>query len=116
MPTALREPSSAARRATDYLVRLFDRFVTERVETPYGQDVFPAHRLRAAAGCRFRGSANGPTRKATAAALFAAARQRPGEEQENSRLPEDMRIKMEIARADAEYKKTLEDADKLFRF
>ncbi len=37
----------------------------------------------------------------------------PGDDQENSRLPEDMRIKMEIARADEEYKKTLEDADRL---
>jgi hypothetical protein len=36
----------------------------------------------------------------------------PGE-QETSRIPEEMRIKMEIARADEEYKKTLEDADKL---
>lgn len=36
----------------------------------------------------------------------------PGE-QENSHIPEEMRIKMEIARADEEYKKTLEDADKL---
>jgi hypothetical protein len=31
MPTTLRE-SSAARRARDYLARLFDRYVTERVE------------------------------------------------------------------------------------
>ena len=36
----------------------------------------------------------------------------PGE-QENTHIPEEMRIKMEIARADEEYKKTLEDADKL---
>ena len=36
----------------------------------------------------------------------------PGE-QETSHIPEEMRIKMEIARADEEYKKTLEDADKL---
>ena len=36
----------------------------------------------------------------------------PGE-QENSHIPEEMRIKMEIARADEEYKKTLDDADKL---
>src|SRR6185369_5733455 len=33
--------------------------------------------------------------------------------QERSNLPEDMRIRMEIARADAEYKKTLDEADKL---
>jgi len=36
-----------------------------------------------------------------------------GSEQERSNLPEDMRIRMEIARADAEYKKTLDEADKL---
>jgi hypothetical protein len=36
----------------------------------------------------------------------------PGD-QESSHIPEEMRIKMEIARADEEYKKTLEDADKL---
>ncbi|MEN3332719.1 MAG: hypothetical protein V7641_2084 [Blastocatellia bacterium] len=35
-------------------------------------------------------------------------------EQERSHIPEDMRIRMEIARADAEYKKTLDDADKLY--
>src|SRR5206468_7474499 len=34
-------------------------------------------------------------------------------DQENSHIPEEMRIKMEIARADEEYKKTLDDADKL---
>jgi len=34
-------------------------------------------------------------------------------EQERSNMPEDMRIRMEIARADAEYKKTLDEADKL---
>ena len=28
-------------------------------------------------------------------------------------MPDDMRIRMEIARADADYKKTLDDADKL---
>jgi hypothetical protein len=33
--------------------------------------------------------------------------------QDNTHLPEDMRIRMEIARADAEYKKTVDDADKL---
>jgi hypothetical protein len=34
-------------------------------------------------------------------------------DQERSNMPEDMRIRMEIARADAEYKKTLDEADKL---
>jgi len=34
-------------------------------------------------------------------------------EQERSQMPDDMRIRMEIARADADYKKTLDDADKL---
>jgi hypothetical protein len=34
-------------------------------------------------------------------------------EQERSHMPDDMRIRMEIARADADYKKTLDDADKL---
>ncbi|HKP13585.1 MAG TPA: hypothetical protein VJZ91_15800, partial [Blastocatellia bacterium] len=54
-----------------------------------------------------------PTRPAQRVPLPPRPAGIPGEEQENSRLPEDMRIKMEIARADAEYKKTLEDADKL---
>jgi hypothetical protein len=36
-----------------------------------------------------------------------------GSGQERSHMPDDMRIRMEIARADAEYKKTLDDADKL---
>jgi len=36
-----------------------------------------------------------------------------GREQERSQMPDDMRIRMEIARADADYKKTLDDADKL---
>jgi hypothetical protein len=35
-------------------------------------------------------------------------------DQERSHMPDDMRIRMEIARADAEYKKTLDEADKLF--
>jgi len=34
-------------------------------------------------------------------------------DQEHSHMPEDMRVRMEIARADADYKKTLDDADKL---
>ncbi len=34
-------------------------------------------------------------------------------DQENSHMPDEMRIRMEIARADADYKKTLDDADKL---
>lgn len=34
-------------------------------------------------------------------------------DQEQSHLPDDMRVRMEIARADAEYKKALDDADKL---
>jgi hypothetical protein len=34
-------------------------------------------------------------------------------DQENAHMPDDMRIRMAIARADAEYKKTLDDADKL---
>ena len=34
-------------------------------------------------------------------------------EQENSHMPAEMRIRMEIARADADYKKALDDADKM---
>jgi ElaB/YqjD/DUF883 family membrane-anchored ribosome-binding protein len=34
-------------------------------------------------------------------------------DQEHSHMPEDMRARMEIARADADYKKTLDDADRL---
>ncbi len=34
-------------------------------------------------------------------------------EQDGTHLPDEMRVRMEIARADAEYKKALEDADKL---
>lgn len=34
-------------------------------------------------------------------------------DQENSHMPDEMRVRMEIARADADYKKTLDDADKL---
>jgi hypothetical protein len=34
-------------------------------------------------------------------------------DQDQSHLPDDMRVRMEIARADAEYKKALDDADKL---
>lgn len=37
----------------------------------------------------------------------------PGDEQDGSRLPEDMRIKMAIARAEEDHKKVLEDVDKL---
>lgn len=37
----------------------------------------------------------------------------PDDEQEATRLPDDMRIKMAIARADEEHKKVLEDAEKL---
>src|SRR5438270_4584002 len=37
-----------------------------------------------------------------------------GDEQEGSHMPDEMRVRMEIARADAEYKKTLDEADKLF--
>ena len=37
----------------------------------------------------------------------------PDDEQETSRLPDDMRIKMAIARADEEHKKILDDAEKL---
>ena len=33
--------------------------------------------------------------------------------QEHTHMPEDMRVRMEIARADADYKKTLDDADRL---
>ena len=37
----------------------------------------------------------------------------PDDGQESSRLPDDMRIKMAIARADEEHKKILDDAEKL---
>jgi hypothetical protein len=37
----------------------------------------------------------------------------PAEDQENSRLPDDMRIKMAIARAEEDHKKVLEDVEKL---
>lgn len=37
----------------------------------------------------------------------------PGEEQDGSRLPDDMRIKMAIARAEEDHKKVLEDVEKL---
>src|SRR5437868_14822725 len=38
----------------------------------------------------------------------------PGhDDQEHTHLPDEMRARMEIARADAEYKKALDDADKL---
>jgi hypothetical protein len=35
------------------------------------------------------------------------------EQQDGSKLPEEMRVRLEIERADAEHKKVLEDADKL---
>ena len=38
----------------------------------------------------------------------------PGrDDQEDSHMPDEMRIRMEIARADAEYKKAIDDADRL---
>ena len=37
----------------------------------------------------------------------------PADEQENTRLPDDMRIKMAIARAEEDHKKILEDVEKL---
>ena len=37
----------------------------------------------------------------------------PQEDQDGAHLPDEMRIRMEITRADEEYKKTVDDADKL---
>ena len=49
----------------------------------------------------------------TRPAIKPAESKTPADEQENTRLPDDMRIKMAIARAEEDHKKVLEDVEKL---
>ena len=57
--------------------------------------------------------ASAATAQTTRPSIRPAETRTADEEQENSRLPDDMRIKMAIARAEEDHKKVLEDVEKL---